>query len=50
MLILEDDMNKQVTITRNGDVQIGPNQGLNINGKKYMDRSATKVHIFLCFF
>ncbi|KYO47826.1 phosphatidylinositol phosphatase PTPRQ isoform D [Alligator mississippiensis] len=32
MLILEDDMNKQVTITRNGDVQIGPNQGLNING------------------
>uniref|UniRef100_A0A7M4E6M8 Otogelin like n=1 Tax=Crocodylus porosus TaxID=8502 RepID=A0A7M4E6M8_CROPO len=32
MLILEDDMNKQVTVTRNGDVQIGPNQGLNING------------------
>ncbi|XP_019370333.1 PREDICTED: otogelin-like protein [Gavialis gangeticus] len=32
MLILEDDMNKQVTVTRNGDVQMGPNQGLNING------------------
>ena len=33
-LVLEDDVSKQVTLTRYGQVQTGPNQGLNINGKK----------------
>eukprot|EP00076_Gallus_gallus_P018585 XP_015138776.1 otogelin-like protein isoform X1 [Gallus gallus] len=31
-LVLEDDVSKQVTLTRYGQVQTGPNQGLNING------------------
>ncbi|XP_068132978.1 otogelin-like protein isoform X2 [Hyperolius riggenbachi] len=31
-LVLDEDMNKQVTILRNGDVQYGPNQGLILNG------------------
>uniref|UniRef100_K7G6F8 Otogelin like n=1 Tax=Pelodiscus sinensis TaxID=13735 RepID=K7G6F8_PELSI len=30
-LILEDDMSKQVTLTRDGEVQIGPSQGFNFN-------------------
>eukprot|EP00075_Anas_platyrhynchos_P020781 XP_027310034.1 otogelin-like protein isoform X2 [Anas platyrhynchos] len=31
-LVLEDDMSKQVTLTRNGQVQTGPNQAFNLNG------------------
>ncbi|XP_065596971.1 otogelin-like protein [Cyrtonyx montezumae] len=31
-LVLEDDVSKQVTLTRYGQVQMGPNQGFNING------------------
>uniref|UniRef100_A0A8C8VMY6 Otogelin like n=1 Tax=Pelusios castaneus TaxID=367368 RepID=A0A8C8VMY6_9SAUR len=31
-LVLEDDVNKQVTLTRDGEVQMGPNQGFNFNG------------------
>uniref|UniRef100_A0A8C2SMA8 Otogelin like n=1 Tax=Coturnix japonica TaxID=93934 RepID=A0A8C2SMA8_COTJA len=31
-LVLEDDVSKQVTLTRYGQVQTGPNQGFNING------------------
>ncbi|KFO77774.1 Otogelin-like, partial [Cuculus canorus] len=31
-LVLEDDVNKQVTLTRYGQVQTGPNQGFNLNG------------------
>ncbi|XP_075062082.1 otogelin-like protein [Mixophyes fleayi] len=31
-LVLDEDMNKQVTILRNGDVQFGPNQGVILNG------------------
>ncbi|KAM6293289.1 otogelin-like protein [Porphyrio hochstetteri] len=31
-LVLEDDVNKQVTLTRYGQVQTGPNQVLNLNG------------------
>ncbi|XP_050569179.1 otogelin-like protein [Cygnus atratus] len=31
-LVLEDDVSKQVTLTRNGQVQTGPNQAFNLNG------------------
>ncbi|XP_064365622.1 otogelin-like protein [Dromaius novaehollandiae] len=31
-LVLEDDVSKQVTLARYGQVQIGPNQGFNVNG------------------
>uniref|UniRef100_A0A8C0J7V9 Otogelin like n=1 Tax=Chelonoidis abingdonii TaxID=106734 RepID=A0A8C0J7V9_CHEAB len=31
-LVLEDDMSKQVTLTRDGEVQTGPSQGFNFNG------------------
>uniref|UniRef100_A0A8C3B7G9 Otogelin like n=1 Tax=Cairina moschata TaxID=8855 RepID=A0A8C3B7G9_CAIMO len=31
-LVLEDDASKQVTLTRNGQVQTGPNQAFNLNG------------------
>ncbi|XP_073476350.1 otogelin-like protein [Aquarana catesbeiana] len=31
-LVLDEDMNKQVTILRNGDVQYGPNQAIILNG------------------
>ncbi|XP_067146027.1 otogelin-like protein [Apteryx mantelli] len=31
-LVLEDDVSKQVTLARYGQVQIGPNQGFNLNG------------------
>ncbi|KAM7177636.1 otogelin-like protein [Macrochelys suwanniensis] len=31
-LVLEDDMRKQVSLTRDGEVQIGPSQGFNFNG------------------
>ncbi|XP_010158237.1 PREDICTED: otogelin-like protein, partial [Eurypyga helias] len=31
-LVLEDDVNKQVTLTRYGQVQTGPNQVFNLNG------------------
>nr|XP_033808517.1 otogelin-like protein isoform X3 [Geotrypetes seraphini] len=31
-LVLEDDMNKQVTLTRGGSVQFGPYQGFYVNG------------------
>uniref|UniRef100_G1NF00 Otogelin like n=1 Tax=Meleagris gallopavo TaxID=9103 RepID=G1NF00_MELGA len=31
-LVLEDDVSKQVTLTRYGQVQTGPNQGFNVNG------------------
>ncbi|NXG94808.1 OTOGL protein, partial [Stercorarius parasiticus] len=31
-LVLEDDVSKQVTLTRYGQVQIGPNQAFNLNG------------------
>ncbi|XP_069813259.1 otogelin-like protein [Dendropsophus ebraccatus] len=31
-LVLDEDVNKQVTILRNGDVQYGPNQGFILNG------------------
>ncbi|XP_044133164.1 LOW QUALITY PROTEIN: otogelin-like protein [Bufo gargarizans] len=31
-LVLDEDINKQVTILRNGDVHFGPNQGLMLNG------------------
>ncbi|XP_072186360.1 otogelin-like protein [Excalfactoria chinensis] len=31
-LVLEDDVSKQVTLTRYGQVQTSPNQGFNING------------------
>ncbi|XP_074859807.1 otogelin-like protein [Carettochelys insculpta] len=30
-LVLEDDMNKQVTLTRDGEVQIGPSHSFNFN-------------------
>ncbi|XP_077119007.1 otogelin-like protein [Ranitomeya variabilis] len=30
--VLDEDINKQVTILRNGDVHFGPNQGLMLNG------------------
>ncbi|XP_073507696.1 otogelin-like protein [Phyllobates terribilis] len=30
--VLDEDINKQVTILRNGDVHFGPNQGLILNG------------------
>ncbi|KAG8578218.1 hypothetical protein GDO81_010425, partial [Engystomops pustulosus] len=32
-LVLDEDINKQVTILRNGDVHFGPNQGLMLNGE-----------------
>ncbi|XP_075712901.1 otogelin-like protein [Rhinoderma darwinii] len=31
-LVLDEDINKQVTILRNGDIQFGTNQGLMLNG------------------
>ncbi|XP_075456632.1 otogelin-like protein isoform X2 [Ascaphus truei] len=31
-LVFDEDMNKQVTVLRGGEVQIGPNQGLTLNG------------------
>ncbi|XP_074812278.1 otogelin-like protein [Natator depressus] len=31
-LVLEDDMSKQVTLTRDGEIQFGPSQGFNFNG------------------
>ncbi|KAM9311608.1 otogelin-like protein [Gastrophryne carolinensis] len=31
-LVLDEDINKQVTIMRNGDVHFGPNQGFILNG------------------
>ena len=33
-LILEDDFNKQVTLSRGGQILTSPNQGFNLNGKK----------------
>ncbi|KAB1269972.1 Otogelin-like protein, partial [Camelus dromedarius] len=33
-LILEDDFNKQVTLSRGGQLLTSPNQGFNLNGKK----------------
>ncbi|CAM2098222.1 unnamed protein product [Caretta caretta] len=31
-LVLEDDRSKQVTLTRDGEIQFGPSQGFNFNG------------------
>ena len=33
-LILEDDFNKQVTLSRGGQILTSPNQGFSLNGKK----------------
>lgn len=33
-LILEDDFDKQVTLSRGGQILTSPNQGFNLNGKK----------------
>ena len=33
-LILEDDFNKQVTLSRGGQIVTSPNQGFTLNGKK----------------
>lgn len=33
-LILEDDFNKQVTLSRGGQILTSPNQGFTLNGKK----------------
>uniref|UniRef100_A0A8C9ETU5 Otogelin like n=1 Tax=Pavo cristatus TaxID=9049 RepID=A0A8C9ETU5_PAVCR len=47
-LVLEDDVSKQVTLTRYGQVQTGPNQGFNINGQIVLSLMPPQTDFVTC--